>query len=196
LPAPRTLALGGLVAFLALVVLAHPLRPDLPPSQHFVSEYARGETGPLQVVAFLAWTVAMAAAVPVVAAARPPGRRLARAVAGSALAVAAAGALLAAAFATQTVAGELPAGVERTLSGRLHDLGTLLILAGLLLAALATLRIVRRRRYRLTVAALGLALLLVVPVLVALGADAPGTGQRLFILIGCAWQWRFLAEAT
>ncbi len=57
-----------------------------------------------------------------------PRRRVARAVAVGALGAATAGLLLAAAFATQTVAGELPAGVERTTAGRLHDFGTLLIL--------------------------------------------------------------------
>jgi hypothetical protein len=50
---------------------------------------------------------------------------------------------------------------------------------------------VRARRFRLTVAALAVALLAVVPVLVTLGIDAPGIGQRGFILVGVAWQWTF-----
>ena len=125
----------------------------------------------------------------------PPGRRLARALAIAALALAAAGAALTTLFATQTVAGELPREVARTTGGRLHDLGTLFILAGLLAGALASLRLVRRAAYRLQVAGLGLALLAVVPVLVWLGIDAPGVGQRLFILVGCAWQWRFATAA-
>jgi hypothetical protein len=47
---------------------------------------------------------------------------------------------------------------------------------------------VRAWRYRIAAASLGLALLAVVPVLVALGLDAPGLGQRAFILVGLAWQ--------
>ena len=127
--------------------------------------------------------------------ARPPGRPIARGLAVLAFALAAVGALMAAAFATQTVGGELPAGVERTLTGRLHDFGTLFVFAGLLLAALAGLRVVRRRRWRVTVALLALALLAIVPVLVALGVDAPGVGQRGFVLVGCALLWRFAVEA-
>ncbi len=90
--------------------------------------------------------------------------------------------------------GELPAGVQRTTEGRLHDVGSLLVLAGLLVAAVASLRLVRSRRWRVTVAALALALLAIVPVLVALGIDAPGIGQRGFILVGCVLLWRFAAD--
>ena len=190
MPAPATVARGGLVAFVGLVALEHPLRPGLPPADHFVSEYAHGPTAPLQVAAFLAWAVATAACA--VLAARVPHRRFARALTVVALAAAAAGLLVAATFATQTVGGELPAGVERTTGGRLHDLGTLAILGGLLVAALASLRLVPRRGYRLAVLGLGAALLAIVPVLVALGIDAPGVGQRGFILVGCAWQWVFV----
>jgi hypothetical protein len=192
----RALALGGLAAFLALVAIQHLLRPDLPPAEHFVSEYARGSTRPLQVAAFLLWAASMLAGAWLAAHGGPPRRRVARAVAAGALVVAGGGALLAAVFASQTVAGELPPGVARTAAGRLHDLGTLLVLAGLVVAALASLRLVPRTGYRLTVAALGLLLLAVVPVLVALGLDAPGIGQRAFILVGCAWQWRFAASVT
>ena len=179
----------GLLGFIGLVALLHVLRPDLSPSDRFVSEYARGWSQPLQVLAFLSWAVATGACA--VLAARAPRRPIARALVVAALVVATAGLLLAAAFATQTVGGELPAGVERTLGGRLHDIGTLLILAGLLVAAIASLRLVTSWRYRLVVLALAVALFAIVPVLVALGLDAPGIGQRGFILVGCAWQWTF-----
>lgn len=192
----RTLSLGGIAAFLAIVAVEHLLRPDLKPAEHFVSEYARGWTRPIQAAAFLAWAASMGAQVRLARDAAPPGRRIARGLVCLGLAAATAGALLAAAFASQTVAGELPAGVRRTTEGRLHDLGTLLILAGLLAAALASLRLVRDGRYRATVAGLALALLAIVPVLVALGLDAPGIGQRGFILVGCAWQWRFTAAVS
>lgn len=195
MPSPRTVCLAGLAAFLVIVGVEHLLRPDLPPPDHFVSEYSRGSTKPLQVVAFAAWTASMAAAAALAARALPRGRPVSRTVAVLALGVATAGGALAAAFTSQTIAGQLPAGVQRTLGGRLHDLGTLFILAGLVVAALASLRLVRRTRYRLTVVGLGVALVAVVPVLVALRIDAPGIGQRAFILIGCAWLWRFAAEA-
>ena len=199
MPRQRTIALGGLGVFLALVALQHLLRPDLPPARHFVSEYARGWTHPLQTLAFLGWSAAMAATAALALRTPPPGARpraLARAVTVAGLAAAAAGALLAAAFATQTVAGELPPDVRRTTSGRLHDLGTLLVLAGLLVAALASLRLIGRARYRWTVAGLGVVVLAIVPVMVTAGIDAPGIGQRGFILVGCAWQWRCAVEAA
>lgn len=189
MPAAPTLARFGLALFVGLVAVQHVLRPSLDPAQRFVSEYAVGWTQPLQVAAFAGWALATGACA--VLAVRGAGRRVARGIAAVALAAATAGLLLAAVFPTQTVGGELPAGVERTISGRLHDLGTLAIFAGLALAAVASLRFVRSRGYRLTLAVLAVALLAIVPVLVALGIDAPGIGQRGFILVGCAWQWSF-----
>ncbi len=193
MPRADHLVIAGVSVFVALVALQHPLRADLPPAEHFVSEYARGSTAPLQVAAFLAWGAAGVGCV--ACALRRHERPVARAITAGALAVAVAGTLLAAAFATETVAGERPPGLERTLGGRLHDLGSLFILAGLVVAALASLRLVRSRRYRVAVLALGLALLAIVPVLVALEIDAPGIGQRGFILVGLLWQWQF-ARAT
>ncbi len=190
---PAALSRLGLAVFAGLVALEHVLRPGLDPAERFVSEYARGWTQPIAVAAFLAWAVATAAGV-VIATRLRRDRRLARALTVAALAVAVLGLLLAAAFSTQTVGGELPEGVRRTTGGRLHDLGTLFILAGLLVAALASLRLVAERRYRLTVLALAVALLAVVPVLVALGVDAPGIGQRAFIAVGLGWQWAFSAQ--
>jgi hypothetical protein len=186
-PAPR-LVLAGVAGFAAIVLVEHALRPGLSPLDRYVSEYARGSTAPLQVVAFLLWAVATAASAVLAARIRPPGRPLARVLAVCALAAAAAGLLLAAAFTTQTVAGELPAGVRRTTGGRLHDLGTLLILGGLLAGGVASLRLVRGLRYRLAAVGLALALVAVVPILVALRLDAPGLGQRAFIVVGLAWQ--------
>lgn len=189
----RRIVLAGLAVFLGLVALEHALRPDLPPAEHFVSEYALGWTWPLQTLAFLAWAAATAGCA--VLAARLRSRRVARAVVVLGLTVATIGTVMAALWRTQTVAGELPPDVVRTLGGRLHDLGTLGILAGLLVAALASLRLVADTRYRLTVVALGLALVAIVPVLVALRWDAPGVGQRGFILVALSWQWSFARAA-
>lgn len=194
MPAPAILVRSGLLSFVGVVALLHVLRPDLAPSERFVSEYARGWSEPLQVLAFLAWALATGAAA-LLAARAGRGRPVARSIAVVALVAATAGMVVAAAFTTQTVGGELPAGAVRTTEGRLHDLGTVAILFGLLLAALASIRLVRRRGYRLAVAALGVALLAIVPVLVALGVDAPGIGQRGFILVGVAWLWVFARQA-
>ena len=189
------LARGGLLAFAGLVVLMHVLRPGLDPAERFVSEYGRGWTQPLMIAAFLAWAVGTAACVAV---ARRTGgeRRVARGIVVAALCVAALGLVVAAAFASQTVGGELPENVRRTTAGRLHDIGTLCILAGLLVAAPASTRLLRSGRYRWTVAGLAVVLLGIVPVLVAVGADAPGIGQRGFILVGLAWQWAFVGSAA
>ena len=53
-------ALAGLAVLVVLVVVQHPLRADdLPAGEHFVSEYARGSTAALQVVAFVCWAVSL-----------------------------------------------------------------------------------------------------------------------------------------
>jgi hypothetical protein len=185
---------GGLAGFTALVALEHVLRPELPPAERFISEYGRGWTQPVHVAAFAGWAVAGGGCAALAArVAKPAGARV---LAVGAFAVAAAGAALAAVFATQTVGGVLPADVARTPAGRLHDAGTLLILVGLLVAALASLPLIRTVRYRLTIAGLAAALVAVVPVLIALGLDAPGLGQRGFVLVACAFQWAFAAQLS
>lgn len=185
--APENVARDGLLAFVALVALAHPLRPDLPAPDHFISEYASGSTHPIAILAFLAWGAALAAG-----AALAWGRGL-RAVPVF-LGVAAAGTLVAAGFATQTVAGELPPGTVRTLAGQLHDYGTLAILAGLLGAALCGLHGLRTRRYRLGLLACAAAFLLAPAVLVGAGLDWPGIGQRAIVLVGVAVSWLLVSE--
>jgi hypothetical protein len=141
----------------------------------------------------VSWGVATGACA--VLAARVPRRKIARAIVVAGLVAATGGLVLATLFSTQTVAGKLPPGTVRTLGGQLHDWGTLAILTGLLVAALASLRLVQRPRYRLVVVALGIILIAIVPALVAIGLDAPGIGQRGFILVGLAWQWAFAGAA-
>src|SRR5690349_23772437 len=99
---PR-IVLGGLAAFVGLVALQHVLRPDLPATDHFVSEYARGWTWPLQTVAFLAWAAATGACA--VLAARVPDRPIARALVVLLLGVAVVGLVMAAVWRTETVGG-------------------------------------------------------------------------------------------
>ncbi len=181
----RTAAIG-LAGFIGLVVAQHLSRDDLPPGQHFVSEYANGEDGFVQVVAFVSWAVSLG----VQASLTEP--RVTRA----ALGVAAAGSVMTACFATVTVAGKLPDGMTKTTAGQLHDIGSLLIFAGLLVAVGASTRALSRPGYRRRVTALAGALLITVPVMSALGLDEPGWGQRAFIAIGCAWQALHLREIT
>jgi len=183
------LARGGLLAFVVLVALEHPLRADLPAQDHFISEYASGATHPIAVVAFLAWAAGMAAT------ALLAWRGGLRAV-GVLVGLAALGACVAAAFATQTVAGELPPGAVRTTTGRLHDAGTLLILAGLLGGAVWGLRGVRTRRYRVGLAACAVAFFAAPAVLVAAALDWPGIGQRALVLVGVAYLALLLGELT
>jgi hypothetical protein len=186
---PTAVARAGVLAFVALVALEHPLRPDLPATRHFVSEYASGSTDPIARIAFLAWGVGIAALA--------LGLWRARArVTALLLGVAAAGTPLAAAFATVTVGGELPVGDAYTTAGRLHDLGASMLFFGLLLAAAASLRRLSRPRYRWGVAGLAACLLLAPAVLVALGRDWPGIGQRAFILVGCGWLLLAAAETA
>jgi len=177
-------AVIGLAGFIGLVGVQHIYREDLPPGQHFVSEYANGNGGFVQVVAFASWAASIGVQASLT---RPPITRVA-------LGVAAAGSVMTACFATVTVAGELPDGMTKSTAGQLHDIGSLLIFAGLLVAVAASTRALRRRGYRLSVAALGVALLAMVPVMAALGLDEPGWGQRAFIAIGCVWQALHLRE--
>ena len=181
------LARGGLLTFVALVALEHPLRSDLPAPDHFISEYASGSTYPIAILAFLAWGIGMAATAVLA------WRQGLRAV-GLLLAVAALGTCVAAAFATQTVAGVLPPGAVRTTAGRLHDLGTLAIFVGLLGAALWGLRHLRTRRYRLGLLACAGALVAAPGILVAAGLDWPGIGQRAIVLVGVALGWLLVSE--
>jgi len=187
---------AGLAAFVGLVAIQHPLRGDLPPGDHFISEYAKGSTAALQIAAFACWSIALAAGALLVARAAGSHRPIARAIAAFGLAIAAAGIAVCAVFATQTIAGVLPAGVQRTTTGRLHDLGTLAVFAGLMLAAGASLRFAPRRGYRIALAALFATMMLTVPVLVALGIDAPGIGQRVFVLVGCGFEWVLAVELS
>lgn len=193
----RTLALSGLGAFVGLVALQHLWRADdLPPADHLISEYANGAGGWVQVVAFLAWSVSLGATTVLARQAGAGDRRLARGVVVAGVAAGAVGAVACAAFATETVGGELPAGAIKSTAGQLHDLGSAFIFFGLLVAAVASVRVIRRRDYRYSVLGLALLLFLIPSVLVAAGYDAPGWGQRGFIAVGCLWQLRFIQSSS
>lgn len=192
----RKLAYTGLGGFVGLVALQHLWRADdLPPADHFISEYSVGDGGWVQVVAFLAWAGSLGATALLATRTDAERRRIARAVVVAAVAAGAVGAVACAAFATETVGGELPAGAIKSTAGRLHDLGSAFIFFGLLVAAVASVRVIRRRGYRLSVLALAVLLLLIPSALIAAGYDAPGWGQRGFIAVGCLWQLAFVRAA-
>jgi len=192
----RKLALAGLGAFTGLVALQHLWRADdLPPADHFISEYAVGDGGWVQVIAFGGWAVSLAATA-ALARAGGTGRPISRAITVAGVAAGALGAVATAAFATETVGGRLPPGRVKSTAGELHDLGSAFIFFGLLVAAVASVRTIRRRGYRLGVLGLAGLLLLIPSVLIALEYDAPGWGQRGFIAVGCLWQLSFVQSSS
>jgi hypothetical protein len=169
-----------------LVALEHPLRPDLPATRHFVSEYASGSTDVIARAAFLIWGVGIAAlavglwraraASPRCSSASPPrARPWPRPSPPS------------------PSAGSCPSAGRTRPAGGLHDLGASMLFFGLLLAAAASCDRCGAR-YRWGVAGLAACLLLAPAVLVALGRDWPGIGQRAFILVGCGWLLLAAAE--
>ena len=190
----RTIGLGGLAAFVVLVTIQHVFRgDDLPPADHFVSEYARGPGGWVQVVAFLAWAAGLAATLALLG--RLGRGRVWRAIVGLGILGATVGAVACAFFATETVGGVLPPGAVKSTAGKLHDLGSAGIFFGLVIAAVASVGLIPRRGYRLGVLGMALLLVLIPGAFIAAEYDAPGWGQRGFIAVGCLWHWRFLHVA-
>lgn len=183
--AAPSVAIGCLVAFVAIVAVQH-VASGLDPLRHMVSEYANGSAGPLMVVGFALWAASLAlAAVGVLGSTLGPRWRAALAVL---LGIACLGAVVTASFATQTVAGRLPPGVEWAARGELHDAGSGLLILAVLAAALVTcFAPVSTRLRRLTVALLAAAVVLDVGLLLV-GESVGGLRQRLLLAIGCAWQ--------
>jgi hypothetical protein len=175
----RIVAAAGLVAFVVLTVLQHAVSSRLDPASHQISEYANGSAGALMTIAFLAWAISCAALA---------GLSPSRAVA-AALALASIGLVVAAAWDTQTVAGVLPAGVEPTTSGHLHDIGSGTAAVALLGATLGfTASPASRPSARRATAYLLATGLTVAFVLALVGHEVAGIRQRALVLTACAWQ--------
>jgi Protein of unknown function (DUF998) len=183
----RACAALGLLGFLAAVMAEHAIDSSLDPASHQVSEYVHGPAGALMTAGFVAWAISLAASS-VLAALRPDARWV-----GGALALAAIGMLVTAGFATQTVAGRLPAGVSLTLSGRLHDIGSGATTAALFAAALLSLLAIRERQFRRRTSALLVFAVSCDVTLLAVGSEVGGVRERLLILAGCVWQPMFLS---
>lgn len=187
---PRLLALAGLIAFAAIVALQHVLEPQLAPSRHQVSEYTNESAGALMVAGFLAWAASLVSTAILVWRTRDAWRRpIGGWIIASLLVVAAVGIVGTACFATQTSAGVLPPGVERTLGGRFHDLGS--AAATLALALAAVIGIVAAPAHsalaRVTAVLLGVAFA-ATAVLLAVGDPVDGIRQRVLLVTACIWQ--------
>lgn len=187
----RRVALIGLATFATVISAEHGVHPELNPLTHQISEYATAPDGVLATAGFAAWSLSLAATAHVAW----------RTTSSMALAIpwalAASGMTIAALFATQTVAGVVPAGGHITLVGRLHDAGsgitTLAILCAMLVSASS-----RRldRRLRLLASGLAVSALVINGALLAVGSEVGGLRQRLLVVIACVWQAAFLLRIS
>ncbi len=185
----RAIAALGLALFVAIVVLEHFLQPALDPASHQISEYVHGSTGWLMTAGFLSWSLSLAATGVLV------GRLDGGAPMRLTLIVAAIGMLVTACFATQTVAGRLPAGVSIHTSGRLHDIGSGATSIALVVAALLGLRVRSLQRLGAFTIAVLLAGVSTDIVLLVIGSDVGGVRQRVLVAAGCLWQAAVIAAA-
>jgi hypothetical protein len=188
-------AVGGLSAFVIVAVGQHALTPSLSPDSHMVSEYAWEDAGALMIFGFLAWAASLAATAVLVA--RKPFPQVQahlRQLLVASIGVAAVGIFLTAVFETQTSAGVLPEGVERSTGGRLHDLGSGAATLALLAATLTSLRLIGEPTvFRVAAGALLSIAVLSAAGLLAAGDPVPGIRQRLLLTIACLWQGALLS---
>jgi uncharacterized protein DUF998 len=175
-------AVSCLSAFGLIVVALHVVQPDLDPRNHVISEYARTGSGWLLTVALGCWAGSLVASAAVL-------RGLDLAPVAGLLTVAAVALILAAACPTQAVAGAVPPGVQRTVTGRLHDVGSGLATVSLFLAAaLVAARAGPGSRLG-RVSLLGVVVAVAVQVaLLIVGPSVGGVRERLLVVIACAWQ--------
>jgi hypothetical protein len=174
-----------------VVVAEHFAVPGLSPSSHTISEYvnAGGVAGAAMVAGFVVWASSIALTAVLV---RTEHRAIA-----ALLALAVVGALVTAAFPTQTSAGVIPPGEQRSVAGTLHDLGSGLILVTVVPAALLSLTVIRRPTWFRPSAFAILAIVAVVATaLLAVGDPAPGIRQRIELTAACGWQLALLAALS
>lgn len=177
------LVLLALGLFVTVLAVQHLIEPGLSSTQNMISEYANTGSGVVMEIAFAAWGVSWVLLALIFV-------RRRWWVTAAAAVVAAAGATLITAFSTQAVAGHVPAGVARTVAGRLHDLGGELLLGGALLAAATTMVacLCGGTPLRGGGTALLVAALIVVGGLLALGDPAPGLRHRVLVAAAVGWQ--------
>jgi hypothetical protein len=174
------LGASGLGLFLVLGSAEHVVHPSLNPLRYQISEYATTRDGWVMGIGFGAWALSLAATATLV-------RSVAR-LAALGCGCAAIGILLVTIFQTQTSAGALPAGIARSATGRLHDLGGSIATAGVALAVVGTAASAGfSRQTRLVAVAAASSALIASAVFLLLDAT-PGLRQRLVLLAGCVWQ--------
>ncbi|MFM7077815.1 MAG: DUF998 domain-containing protein [Planctomycetaceae bacterium] len=196
-PDAATLAIAAVVAFLVMLAALHALRRDVDPSWHFISEYEIGRHGWVMRLAFL---VLAAANLAVMAAVRPAVGGIAGSIGLALFFVGTVGTVLAGLFVSDAIT-TTPAMASP--SGRMHNLGGSLGLAGIVgtwILSAALLRAESWRPARLSVAiataivTLGFLVAFVsIATLAArsggvFGPDVPvGWPNRVGILSGCVW---------
>jgi Protein of unknown function (DUF998) len=176
----------GLAAFLVVVAVQPLLEPSYDPLRQGISEFVHTGAGGLDLFGFLSWAFSLAILAGIVATApRERGRGRAREAEAAGLGAAAVGLLLVACFATDRGAEAAGEVTHATAAGRIHDLGSALVAAGVLLAVLAEGG--RGADCRLALATIAAAALSSA-VLFALGDPLPGLRQRCLVTCACAWQ--------
>jgi len=187
----RLVAAMGIALFSVILFAQHAISRGLGPDTHTISEYANARYGWLMTSAFVAWAAALVATAWLARCARQEVSRDGRwwSMLACGLTVASAGLVVTAAFKTQTSAGMLPPGVERSLGGRLHDWGSGLALLALLAAVCFSLRLTDLPRWFRRSAACGAVCAVVADVgLLVVGEPAPGLRQRLLVVLAISWQ--------
>lgn len=167
----------GLTLFLAVVLSQPLLEPAYDPLRQGISEFVHTDAEGLALFGFLSWAFSLAIL----------GALVRRATTLEALGLGAAvlGLLLVTCFATDRgaeVAGEV---IRPTTAGRIHDIGSGLVTAGVLLAVVADA--VGRRDLR-SAAAVIVAAVVSSAILFTLGDPLPGLRQRCLIACACVWQ--------
>jgi hypothetical protein len=121
------------------VVAAQPLlEPSYDPLRQQISEFVHTSAGTIVLAGFLAWGASLLFLAGVVTGVSPsPGSRLLPRAEGAALVAAAFGLVLVTCFATDRGAEVAGAVTHRTTAGHIHDVGSGVVLAGILAAAVA-----------------------------------------------------------
>jgi hypothetical protein len=191
----RRLAVGGVLALIAVVVAEHILAPGLSPLYREVSEYANARYGALMVAGFAAWAASLAATGALASRARG-AHRYATVALSALFALASAGLVLTACFHTQTSAGHLPPGVARALGGELHNLGSGVALLALTLAVPVSACALDRPRYRAFALYLLVIVVAIAIALLIVGPQVAGLRERCLLAAACIWQLALIRALT
>jgi hypothetical protein len=178
---------ASLGLFIAIAVsLGLLVEPSYDPLRQGLSELVHSGAAPLAVLGFLAWAISLAALARLIAG---PFAQLDRPrpclIEAITLCVAAAALLLVAFFETDRGMNEPGVITMSTTTGRIHDLGSALVAASILIAI--TVDALRERDPRLALGVIGTALVSSTTLFV-LGDPLPGLRQRCLVAAACAWQ--------